>query len=189
MKDELFIRGEVPMTKEEVRVLTIDWLNLTNAKTLVDVGAGTGSICIEASLRYPQLQTIAIEKNPEAISLIRQNCTKFAVKNLQIIEGSAPEVLPQQVVDAVFVGGSGGSLDKIINWAYSHLTAQGRLVLNFILLNNLMEALAILQQVGFDNIEVTQLQVSRLTKLGKGQYFKPNNATYIISCSKGAVSK
>lgn len=189
MKDELFIRGEVPMTKQEVRVLTIDWLNLANANTLVDVGAGTGSICIEASLRYPHLKTIAIEKNPEAISLIKQNCAKFAVTNLQIIEGNAPEVLPNQPIDAVFVGGSGGSLDKIINWAYEHLTEQGRLVLNFILLNNLMEALAILQQVGFDNIEATQLQVSRLTKLGKGQYFKPNNPTYIISCSKGAVSK
>lgn len=189
MKDELFIRGDVPMTKEEVRVLTIDWLNLENARTLVDVGAGTGSICIEASLRYPNLNTIAIEKNPEAISLIKQNCEKFAVTNLQIIEGNAPEVLPMQPIDAVFVGGSGGALDEIINWAFTNLNPQGRLVLNFILLNNLMEALDILQQVGFENIEASQLQVSRLTKLGKGKYFKPNNPTYIISCTKGAVSE
>lgn len=176
------------MTKEEVRVLTIDWLNLAQAKTLIDVGAGTGSICIEASLRYPQLQTIAIEKNPEAIRLIKQNCNKFNVSNLQIIEGSAPEVLPEQQVDAVFVGGSGGSLDEIIRWAFRSLTANGKLVLNFILLNNLMEALEILSKEGFESIEATQLQVSRLTKLGKGHYFKPNNPTYIISCSKGVVN-
>lgn len=188
MKDNLFIRGDVPMTKEEVRVLTIDWLNLAQAKTLVDVGAGTGSICIEASLRYPQLQTIAIEKNPEAIDLIKQNCEKFHVNNLYIIEGAAPEVLPEQAVDAIFIGGSGGELDEIIRWAFRSLKANGRLVLNFILLNNLMEALDILSKIGFEAIEVTQLQVSRLTKLGKGNYFKPNNPTYIISCSKGAES-
>lgn len=187
MKDELFIRGDVPMTKEEVRTLTIDWLNLAHAKTLVDVGAGTGSICIEASLRYPQLQTLAIEKNPEAIELIKKNCEKFNVSNLQIIEGSAPEVLPDQVVDAVFIGGSGGALDEIIHWAFRSLSYQGRLVLNFILLNNLMEALELLPQAGFESIEVVQLQVSRLTKLGKGHYFKPNNPTYIISCSKGTA--
>lgn len=189
MKDELFIRGDVPMTKEEVRILTIDWLNLEKAKTLVDVGAGTGSICIEASLRYPNLNTIAIEKNPEGISLIKQNCEKFGVTNLQIIEGTAPEVLPKQAIDAVFVGGSGGSLDEIIKWAFDHLTEQGRLVLNFILLNNLMEALDLVKQVGFENIEASQLQVSRLTKLGKGHYFKPNNPTFIISCTKGAINE
>lgn len=176
------------MTKEEVRVLTLDGLNLAQAKTLVDVGAGTGSICIEASLRYPHLQTIAIEKNPEAIDLIKQNAAKFNVTNLQIIEGSAPEVLPEQTVDAVFVGGSGGSLDDIIHWAFRSLNTGGCLVLNFILLNNLMEALDILPTAGFEAIEVTQLQVSRLTKLGKGNYFKPNNPTYIISCSKGALA-
>lgn len=186
MKDDLFIRGDVPMTKEEVRVLTIDRLDLAGAKVLVDVGAGTGSICIEASLRYPELQTIAIEKNPEAIDLIQQNCQKFGVRNLAIIEGLAPIGLPEKDVDAIFVGGSGGSLEDIISWSFRALVPEGRLVLNFILLNNLMDALAILKTHDFENIDVNQLQVSRLTKLGKGHYFKPNNPTYIISCTKGA---
>lgn len=187
MKDELFIRGDVPMTKEEVRVLTLDGLNLERAKTLVDVGAGTGSICIEASLRYPNLKTIAIEKNPEGIDLIKQNCEKFGVTNLQVIEGAAPAVLPKQQVDAVFVGGSGGALDEIIAWAFEYLTEQGRLVMNFILLDNLMDALAIVKKIGFEAIEANQLQVSRLTKLGKSHYFKPNNPTFIISCTKGVA--
>ena len=186
MKDDLFIRGDVPMTKEEVRILTIDRLDLADAKVLVDVGAGTGSICIEASLRYPELQTIAIEKNPEAIDLIQQNCQKFGVRNLAIIEGLAPIGLPEKDVDAIFVGGSGGSLEDIISWSFRALVPEGRLVLNFILLNNLMDALAILKTHDFENIDVNQLQVSRLTKLGKGHYFKPNNPTYIISCTKGA---
>lgn len=187
MKDDVFIRGNVPMTKEEVRILTLDRLALAEAKTFIDVGAGTGSICIEAALRYPQLQTIAIEKNPQAIALIKQNSDKFGVSNLQILEGLAPVPVTVKDVDAIFVGGSGGSLENIIKWSYDLLVPNGRLVLNFILLNNLMEALDLLAKENFTEVEVNQLQVSRLTKLGKGFYFKPNNPTFIISCLKGAA--
>lgn len=187
MKDDVFIRGDVPMTKEEVRILTLDRLDLANANTFIDVGAGTGSICIEAGLRYPQLKVLAIEKNPEGIELIKQNSAKFAVTNLQIIEGVAPLDVTVQAVDAIFIGGSGGSLKNIIDWSYELLVPNGRLVLNFILLNNLMEAMDLLSTEKFKEIEVNQLQVSRLTKLGKGHYFKPNNPTFIISCKKGAV--
>lgn len=187
MKDDVFIRGDVPMTKEEVRIITLDRLNLANATTFIDVGAGTGSICIEACMRYPQLKALAIEKNPEGIDLIKRNSTKFGVTNLQIIEGTAPLKLGIHSVDAIFIGGSGGSLKDIIDWSYSLLAPNGRFVLNFILLNNLMEAIDLLSSENFNEIEINQLQVSRLTKLGKGYYFKPNNPTFIISCKKGTV--
>lgn len=185
MKDSEFIRGDVPMTKEEVRILTLDWLALQNAKTFVDVGAGTGSVSIEASIRFPHLETIAIERNPEAISLIQQNQQKFKVSNLTLIEGKAPLALPHKKMDAIFIGGSGGSLKEIIKWSYEHLIEGGRLVLNFILLDNLMDALSILKSFDFSEINTTQIQVLRLTKLGPGDYFKANNPTYIISAIKG----
>lgn len=184
MKDEDFIRTKVPMTKEEVRVLTIDRLRLENAKTFIDVGAGTGSIGIEASLKYPQLQTIAIERNPEALELIGLNCEKFGVNNLKIVDGHAPVELPNTKADAIFIGGSGGSLKDIIDWSHDLLLPNGRLVLNFILMNNLMEALSLIDDVRFTDIETTELLVSKLTKLGSGHYFKPNNPTFIISCQK-----
>jgi cobalt-precorrin-6B (C15)-methyltransferase len=187
MKDELFIRGKVPMTKEDVRILTLARLQLESAKSFIDIGAGTGSVCIEAALRYPALQCTALEKNPEALALIAQNQTKFAVKNLTVIAGAAPEALPSQMFDAVFVGGSSGALLAIIQWAHAHLQAEGRLVLNFILLENLLQALPLLQDTGFADIEAIQLQLSQLTKLGQGHYFKPNNPAYMISCRKGAV--
>lgn len=136
-------------------------------------------------MRNPELHTIAIEKNPEGVALIRQNCDKFSVKNLQIIEGFAPVVVPVEKVDAIFIGGSGGNLLEIIRWSDKLLISGGRLVMNFILLDNLMEALAILKEESFEQIDVSQLQVSRLTGLGQGVYFKPNNPTYIISCVKG----
>lgn len=184
MKDSEFIRGKVPMTKEEVRLLTIERLALRDAARFIDVGAGTGSIAIEAGLRYPSLQVLAIEKNPDAVELIRLNAEKFKVTNLNILQAYAPVELSGPQADAIFIGGSGGNLTEIIDWSRQLLVEGGRLALNFILLNNLNEALNHLRRGGFADVEVCQLQVSRLTQLGSGDYFKPNNPTYIISCRK-----
>jgi len=186
MKDSEFIRGNVPMTKEEVRLITLDRLALNDAQHFIDVGAGTGSIAIEAALCFPQLQVLAIERNPEAVELIQANCGKFNVNNVDIIHQSAPLDLPAnwQQVDGIFIGGNGGNLHKIIDWSHQHLKPNGRLVLNFILLNNLMSALDYLKESQFDAIDVVQLQISNLTTLGSGVYFKPNNPTFIISCHK-----
>lgn len=189
MKDSEFIRGKVPMTKEEVRLLTVERLALQNAQRFIDVGAGTGSIAIEAALRYPSLQVLAIEKNPEALELIKLNCDKFGVNNVEIMQAYAPVELPGRQADAIFIGGSGGNLTEIIDWSSQQLIDGGRLVLNFILLNNLNEALNHLRQGEFTEIDVCQLQVSHLTGLGSGEYFKPNNPTYIISCCKKINSK
>ncbi len=194
MKDDLFIRthpncqSTVPMTKEAVRCLSLSRLDLSHAKTFIDVGSGTGSICIEASLNYPHLQSIAIERKADAITLIKLNQEKFKVNNLQVIHGVAPLSLPYiqpATVDAIFIGGNGGHLEDIIQWSYDLLIDKGRLVLNFILINNLIEAVDILRSKNFHQLDVCQLQVSHLTGLGTGDYFKPNNSTYIISALKG----
>lgn len=188
MKDSEFIRGKVPMTKEEVRLITLDRLELTSAQRFIDVGAGTGSIAIEAALRFPQLHVLAIERNPEGIELIQANCEKFNVNNIDIIHQEAPLDLPEswQQLDGIFIGGNGGNLLEIIDWSHRLLKPNGRLVLNFILLNNLMSALEHVKASQFDDIDVVQLQVSNLTALGSGEYFKPNNPTYIISCRKSS---
>lgn len=188
MKDSEFIRGKVPMTKEDVRILTIERLVLQHARRFIDVGAGTGSVAIDAALRYPSLEVLAIERNPEAIDLIALNCKKFNVSNIEIMQAYAPVALTNWEADAIFIGGSGGNLTDIIDWSHQQLVAGGRLVLNFILLNNLTEAVEHLRQSQFSEIDVCQLQVSHLTALGNGEYFKPNNPTYIISCYKSKES-
>jgi cobalt-precorrin-6B (C15)-methyltransferase len=188
MKDSEFIRAKVPMTKEEVRLLTIERLQLQNAKRFIDVGAGTGSIAIEAALRHPSLSVLAIERNPQAVELIRLNRAKFAADNVDILEAYAPVELSGGQADAMFIGGSGGNLTEIIDWSEQLLLDGGRLALNFILLDNLMEAMTALRQRRFADIDVCQLQVSHLTGLGSGEYFKPNNPTYIISCRKAKES-
>ncbi|MCE0495667.1 decarboxylating cobalt-precorrin-6B (C(15))-methyltransferase [Vibrio salinus] len=186
MKDSEFIRVEkVPMTKQEVRAVSLDKLDLQFARRFVDVGAGTGSIGIEAAVKYPNLHVLAIEKKQSAVSAIELNCQKFdCSERVRIIPHEAPCDLSGKV-DAVFIGGSGGNIVDIIDWALSLLIPKGRLVLNFILQENLQTALAHLQSKNIEEFECTQLLVSTMTSLGQGSYFKPNNPTFILSCKKG----
>ena len=187
MKDAEFLRGEqVPMTKEEVRLIVLERLNLRQATTLIDVGAGTGSVALEAAIRHPELHVIAIEKNPSALRLIEENRQRFDCQKVKIIAAEVPCPLDIQA-DAIFIGGSGGNLTDIIDWALTRLTKTGRLVLSFILLDNLNTALTHLKKCAVAELECTQLQISQMTTLGNGFYFKPNNPTFIISCKKEAL--
>jgi cobalt-precorrin-6B (C15)-methyltransferase len=184
MKDELFLRGaRVPMTKEVVRTQVLDRLQLHNAQRFIDIGAGTGSVSLEAAMRYPQLQVMAIERNPDALALMAENRELFGCPNVEIINGYAPIAL-NMMADAVFIGGSGGQLTELIDWSLAHLHPGGRLVMTFILLENLTCALTHLEQCAIRDVDCLQLQVANLATLGSGHYFKPNNPTYLISCLK-----
>ncbi|RQW64556.1 decarboxylating cobalt-precorrin-6B (C(15))-methyltransferase [Vibrio viridaestus] len=186
MKDSEFIRvDKVPMTKQEVRSVSIDRLELQHARKFLDIGAGTGSVGIEAAVRYPNLHVLAIERNNSAVDAIKANCQKFdCSERVRIIPHEAPCEISGKV-DAAFIGGSGGNLVDIIDWAFSQLIPRGRLVLNFILQENLQEALKHLESKNVEELVCTQLLVSTMTNLGDGSYFKPNNPTFILSCKKG----
>lgn len=184
MKNSMFITGNVPITKEEVRAISINKLNLVNAKRFIDVGAGTGSVTVEAAYNYPNLNITAIERNDEAINLINQNIEKFKLKNVEVIKGYAPIEIKGQV-DGIFLGGTGNNLEDIILWSKGLLVEGGRLVANFIIVDTFNETLKLLREYGFINIDVSVLNISKLEKLGRGEYFKPLNPIYIISCEKG----
>ncbi|MGL5347290.1 MAG: decarboxylating cobalt-precorrin-6B (C(15))-methyltransferase [Peptostreptococcaceae bacterium] len=184
MKNSEFITGKVPITKEEVRAISIMKLDLVNAKRFVDVGAGTGSVSIEAAYNYSNLHVTSIERNDDALDLINKNIEKFNLNNIEVIKGYAPVEIQGQV-DAVFLGGTGNNLNEIILWSKSMLVEGGRLVANFIIVETFNETLKLLRENGFKNIDVSVLNVSKLEKLGRGEYFKPLNPIYIISCEKG----
>lgn len=187
MKDELFLRGEkVPMTKEAVRALALSKLELHWASHLIDIGAGTGSVSIEAALQHPTLAVTAIERNPAALRLLAENCQRFACGNVSIIAGEAPDVSVERA-DAIFMGGSGGHLTALIDWSLYHLRPGGRLVMTFILQENLHYALEHLQQADVTAIDCQQLNVSTLTALGSGHYFKPHNPVFVIACQKEEI--
>ena len=185
MKNDEFIRGKVPITKEEVRAISLNKLNLKNAKTFIDVGAGTGSVSIEAALTYDNLKVIAIERNDVAIDLINQNVEKFNLSNVEVIKDYAPIDLDVKA-DGIFLGGTGNNLEEIIKWSKDLLIPGGRLVANFILIDNFYDTLDLLKKYNFVNLDVSQLSINKLEKLGSRDYFKPHNPIFIISCEKGA---
>ena len=185
MKNNEFIRGKVPITKEEVRAISLNKLNLKSAKTFIDVGAGTGSVSIEAALTYDNLKVIAIERNDAAIDLINQNVNKFNLSNIEVIKDYAPIDLDVKA-DGIFLGGTGNNLEEIIKWSKDLLIPGGRLVANFILIDNFYDTLDLLKKYNFVNLDVSQLSINKLEKLGSRDYFKPHNPIFIISCEKGA---
>ncbi|SJN59118.1 putative cobalt-precorrin-6Y C(15)-methyltransferase [decarboxylating] [Vibrio ruber DSM 16370] len=184
MKDSEFLRADkVPMTKQEVRAVVLDRLALGQAQRFVDVGAGTGSVAIEAALRFPELAVTAIEKNDHAVAIMQQNLSHHAVAHIELVQAIAPCEL-SVAADAIFIGGSGGNLTAIIDWALAHLTEQGRLVMTFILQDNLHQALEHLKNCPIRDLDCTQIMVSPMTPLGSSYYFKPNNPTFVISCTR-----
>ncbi|QXM05652.1 precorrin-6Y C5,15-methyltransferase (decarboxylating) subunit CbiT [Crassaminicella indica] len=179
--DELFIRGKVPMTKEEVRAVTLSKLRLEEHSTMIDVGAGTGSIAIEAAHICTKGRVIAIERNIEGIELIKANSEKFEV-DLKIIHGKASEKLKElDSFDRVMIGGSGGELEKIINICYDKLKENGICVINCITIETLYEAIENLKKNGFCDIDVISVNIARGKALGRYTLMEGLNPIYIIS--------
>ena len=93
ISDDEMIRGKVPMTKENIRHLSVMKLGLTKGDTVYDIGSGTGSVACEIAVQDRSIKVYAIEKKEEACSLIEQNAAKFGLSNIQIVQGTAPEAL------------------------------------------------------------------------------------------------
>lgn len=179
IKDEEFIRGNVPMTKEEVRILSIAKMELEDDFNVMDVGAGTGSISIEMSRICKRGQVIGIEKNKEAIKILEKNKEKFKAHNFKIIQGEALEVIQSlnRDFDVVFIGGSGGNIEKIIKMCTSKIKCGGKIVMNFITINNVYKAIETLKEL---NLEFECIQVS-ISKTVKNTYMlKGNNPIFIV---------
>lgn len=162
IKDEEFIRGDCPMTKEEIRILSTAKLNLKRNSRVLDIGAGTGSVSIQVAKICTHGEVIGIEKNPEAINTIYRNIKEFKLNNLNIIEGEALESLPKVKghFDSIFIGGSGGNLEEIITLYGEKLKENGKIVLNFITINNLYKAMNTLKELGY-KVKCTEVVVSK----------------------------
>lgn len=183
--DELFVRGAVPMTKAEVRAVTLAKGRLHDDHVIWDIGAGTGSISIEAALTVDKGKVFAVEKEADAVELIRENSALFGAGNLVVCPGEAPAALaglPQP--DRVFIGGSGGNLPEIIAYVYEQLPAGGRLVVNAVVLETLGTAVQALQQHGFCDIDITQVSIARTVEAGRVHLFKSQNPVFVISGEK-----
>ena len=130
IEDSEFIRGKVPMTKAEIRAMVMVKAAIQDNDIVADIGAGTGSLTIEAALCAKSGKVFAIEKNPEGIQLIKQNAEKFGYQNIIAIEGSAPDAMDGlPPLDVIIIGGTSGNMHKILDNAENLLKKGGRIVL------------------------------------------------------------
>lgn len=183
IKDEEFIRGKPPMTKEEIRILSISKLNLEENSKVLDIGAGTGSVSIQMSKICYNGQVTAIEKDSEAIELIRKNKEKFSVDNVNIVEGEALEVEKDimEKFDAIFIGGSGGDIEEIITSYGEKLKPGKNMVLNFITIDNVYRAMHTLRNLEYDT-DLIQISVSK--SKGKSCMLVANNPIFVVTVVK-----
>ena len=181
VRDGEFIRGRVPMTKEEVRAVSIARLQLTEDAVVWDVGAGTGSVSVEAARSGDRIRVYAVEKNPEALELIRENRKKFRADGIRIVPGEAPGVLETlEAPTHVFIGGSSGNLQEILSCVLEK-NENARIVVNAISLETMKEVMEAAESGTLKSPEITQLTVSRSRELGRYHMMTGQNPVYIVS--------
>lgn len=184
--DDLFERlPGIPMSQREIRLLLLSYLRLEADSVVWDVGAGTGTISVEAGLLCPNGQVIAIERDEEVASLIRRNCDRFQVKNVQVIEGSAPECLKALPVHPQRVCIEGGrSIKAIFAEVWKYLPPGGRVVATAGNLENLYQLSEGFAEWHVRNVEVVQLAVNRLERRGISQVFTASDPIFVLSGEK-----
>ena len=179
--DSEFIRDKVPMTKEEVREVSICKLKLTENALVYDIGSGTGSIAMEIAGLSPDLKVYAIERKPEAVALIKKNKEKFKLDNIEVIEAEAPEgfdELPKPT--HAFIGGSGGNLNKILNTLY-RMNDSMRIVITAVSLETIAQIKEILSAYPIANEDIVELQVNRSKAIGKYHMMQAENPVWICA--------
>jgi len=186
IKDEEFLRGEkIPMTKREVRILTLALARVGGAEIIADIGAGTGSLSIEAAKFSPDSNIFAVEKNSDAVELLKKNVKKFSADNVTIIHAEASEVLKNfSQIEVALIGGSGGKIEQILDAVNKKLKVAGRIAANFIAIQNLSICLEWLRRHKNYNYEVMQVQVSHLKKIGAYDMAQAANPVYILIAEK-----
>ena len=185
--DGEFIRGDVPMTKAEVRAISMAKLALTSSSVVWDIGAGTGSVSVECALSAYKGKVFAIEKETDAIELIKQNKLKFKADNITIIHGCAPDALEALPAPThAFIGGTGGNLHVIINMLLAK-NPDVRIVMNTVTLESQAEAFACAKEFGFEIFEAVSVNISRTRKAGSYNLMTAQNPVTVFVMQKGSV--
>lgn len=184
--DSMFERlPGIPMTKREIRVLLLSHLRLKPDSVLWDIGAGTGTIPVESGLLCSQGRIIAVERDDEVASLIRRNCDRFGVRNVEIVLGNAPECLQDLQVRPSRVCIEGGKpIKTLVKEVWSYLESEGRLVATASSLENLYAISESFAELHVCNINVVQSAINRLETRGNHQTFAAMDPIFILSGEK-----
>lgn len=181
LKDEDFIREHVPMTKEEVRKLSICQMKIKENDVVYDIGCGSGSIAVQAALLSATVRVYALDCNEEAVELTKKNIAKHKLHNIDVIWAQAPDELDSlPVADAAFIGGSKGNLKDILLKLYN-INSSMRVVINAVSMETICEINKLLEELSIDNLSVEQVSVNRVNVLGNYHMLSANNPVFIFS--------
>ncbi len=183
--DTAFLRGDVPMTKMEVRTVSVAKLMLTPGAVVYDVGAGTGSVAVECARLSKSVKVYAIEQNETALELTEKNRNKFRLDNLNIVCGRAPESLEKlPPASHVFIGGSGKALAGILQAVFAK-NPHARVVMNLIMPETLAALFEALKTLDVRDLELVQLTVARSKRVEPGHLMLGQNPVWIASFTGG----
>jgi len=183
INDDMFVRGDVPMTKSEVRALTFSKMCLSPNSILYDIGGGTGSVSIEAALKIIDGEVYSIEKNEKAIHLIEKNKRKFTADNINIIKGEAPKALENLPKPThVFIGGSSGNIEKIVECVLNKNPIV-KIAATAISLTTIEELLNVIKKLSLKS-EIFCLNVSKSKAVGNHNLMFAQNPIYIFIINK-----
>lgn len=184
ISDEEFIRGKVPMTKAEIRAMVMVKAGIEKNSRVADIGAGTGSISIEAAIAASEGEVYSIERNPEGIQLIEENARKFGCHNIHAIKGTAPEAMDQlPKLDVIIIGGSSGNMHEILNRSEDLLTEKGRIILTAVTAETTAEIVKEFADRPF-KLDGFQMQINRLRKLGRYHLYNPISPVFIFTAER-----
>ena len=185
--DKEFLRGDVPMTKSEVRTISMAKLDLPTDAIVYDIGAGTGSVSVECALAAYDGQVYAIEKEADAAELIRQNKVKFGCENLHVIEGIAPDALADLSAPThAFIGGSSGNLREILA-VLLEKNPDVRIVINAVTVETMTEAAECAKFFDFTEYETVSVNIARSRKLGRYHMMTAQNPVSVITLQGGKL--
>ena len=179
--DEAFHRGEVPMTKQEVRAVALSKLRLTERAVCYDIGAGTGSVAIEMALQAKHGHVYAVERRDDAVELLKKNQAAFHVENLTVVSGTAPEACRNLPAPThVFIGGSAGNLRDILSMLLAK-NPHVRIVATAVSLESIAELTVCMKDFDFTEAEAVSVQIARGKKAGSYHLMAGQNPVYVFT--------
>lgn len=181
LKDDYFEREKIPMTKEEVRKLSVCKLKIKEKDIIYDIGAGSGSISVQLGVLASNIFVYAFECNPDAVELSRKNVNRAGLHNVKIVEGIAPDTfLDLPAANAAFIGGSRGNLRCILNRLYE-INPYMRVVINAVSLETICETKKILEELKISDLEITEVSITSTREVGEYHMLNSNNPVFIFS--------
>ena len=184
LSDGVFERGNAPMTKEEIRSISVSKLALTKHAVVYDIGAGTGSIGLECAMQAVEGRVYAIEKKTDALELLSKNKKNLGITNLEIISGEAPNAMyPLPIPTHAFVGGSSGNMKEIVELLLEK-NPHVRIVINCIALDTVSEVMQLIKEIPFAYQEIVQVSVGKSKMIGNYHMMMGQNPVYIITLQR-----